>query len=140
MIVICGYMEHSLSRMFYDNLVDVRQDAEFLVEIINSEVNRRTIYAFTHFLEENACSVKEYAYVIITLCESVLVLEREEIEKNWGIEDKVSKLIIMLYDECVNSKNPRDKAIADKCLELWDIMFEKQIGQTRQLSRELMER
>lgn len=133
-------MEHSLSRMFYDNLVDVRQDAEFLVEIINSEVNRRTIYAFTHFLEENAYSVKEYAYVIITLCESVLVLEREEIEKNWGIEDKVSKLIIMLYDECVNSKNPRDKAIADKCLELWDIMFEKQIGQTRQLSRELMER
>ena len=78
--------------------------------------------------------------MIITLCKSVLNLETEEIAKNWGIENNISKLIIALYDECTNAKNQRDKTIAEKCLDLWDIMFEKQIGQTRRLSRELMER
>ena len=133
-------VEFPLSRMFFDNLVDARQDSEFLIEIMNGKVNRKLVHAFVDFLEGNACSVKDYADVIITLCKSVLNLETEEIAKNWGIENNISKLIIALYDECANAKNQRDKTIAEKCLDLWDIMFEKQIGQTRRLSRELMER
>ena len=49
-------------------------------------------------------------------------------------------MIIALYDETANSGLARDKQVAEKCLELWDIMFEKQIGQVRALSREMMER
>ncbi len=33
-----------------------------------------------------------------------------------------------------------DKQIADKCLDLWDIMFERQLGSVREVSRKLMER
>jgi hypothetical protein len=33
-----------------------------------------------------------------------------------------------------------DKQTAEKCLELWDIMFEKQLGSVREISRKLMER
>ena len=45
-----------------------------------------------------------------------------------------------LYDESANSGKDKDKLIAEKCLELWDIMFEKQIGTVREISRKLMER
>ena len=67
-------------------------------------------------------------------------MNQEEIAKHWGIEDDISKLIISLYDECANSEKVSDKQIAEKCLELWDVMFEKQIGRVRELSRMLMDR
>lgn len=129
-------VEFPLSRMFYDNLVDADRDSEFLIEIMKSNVNRRTVHAFVHYLEENAYSINDYASIIISLCENILSLDAKEISNRWGIEDNISKLIISLYDECVEA----EKDIAEKCLDLWDIMFEKQIGQVRRLSRELMER
>lgn len=64
----------------------------------------------------------------------------EDLRKLWGLEDEISKLIISLYDETSNSNIGKDKKIADKCLELWDIMFEKQLGSVREISRKLMER
>ena len=58
----------------------------------------------------------------------------------WGIEDEISKLIIGLYDETSNSTIPEIKDIANECLDIWDLMFEKQFGQIRSLSQKLMER
>ncbi|MFR5858470.1 MAG: hypothetical protein ACLUJC_04490 [Clostridia bacterium] len=133
-------IEYPLSKIFYDNLVDVQRDSDFLKNIMKGKVNRKLVFSFVHFLEENAYSVKDFADVIITLCESALHYSKEELTETWGVAENLSKLIITLYDECANSKSPTDKAIAQKCLEFWDTMFEKQIGQTRKLSQELMER
>lgn len=47
-------------------------------------------------------------------------------EKRWGSCSDISKLIIALYDETAHTGLARDKQVAEKCLELWDIMFEKQ--------------
>ena len=79
-------------------------------------------------------------HFIIKLCEKFLWMETEELRNQWGIEDEISKLIISLYDETANSEKRADKQIAEKCLELWDIMFEKQLGSVREISRKLMER
>lgn len=67
-------------------------------------------------------------------------METEELRNQWGIEDEISKLIISLYDETANSEKRADKQISEKYLELWDIMFEKQLGSVRETSRKLMER
>lgn len=133
-------VEFPLGSMFFDNLVDVERDSEFLKTIMESKVSKRMIYSFVHFLEENACSVKDYAEVIIALCENVLSTPLEELATQWGIERDISKLIIALYDETANSDIELDQDVAEKCLGLLDVMFEKQIGQVRDLSRELMER
>ena len=42
-------------------------------------------------------------------------------------------MIISLYDETVNSGKMADKQIAEKCLELWDIMFERQLFEEGEL-------
>ena len=133
-------VEFSLGSMFYDNLVDVERDSEFLKTIMKSKVSRRMVYSFVHYLEENAYSVIDYAEVIIALCESVLSAPKGELERQWGIESDISKLIIALYDETANSYKEVEQKIAEKCLGLWDVMFEKQIGQVRDLSRKLMDR
>lgn len=107
---------------------------------MKTKVSRRTVRAFFHYLEENAVSVVDYADIIIQLCENVLQMEREALRKQWGIEDEILKLIIFLYDETANSNKVADKQIAAKCLDLWDIMFERQLGSVREVSRKLMER
>ena len=98
------------------------------------------MWSFTRYLKENAFSVVDYADIIIKSCENILYLESEELRNQWGTEDEISKLIISLYDETANSEKRDDKQIAEKCLELWDIMFEKQLGSVREISRKLMER
>ncbi len=133
-------VEFSIGGIFNDERIDLRRDSQFLMEIMKSNVSRRMVFQFVHFLEENACSVRDYATVIVALCENVLSMPQEELSKQWGIDRDISKLIISLYDETTNTGNSEDKMIADRCLELWDVMFERQIGPVRELSRELMER
>lgn len=98
------------------------------------------VYSFVRYLEQNAYSVIDYAEIIIALCEGVLSKHKEELDRLWAIESDISKLIIALYDESANSDKETEQKIAEKCLGLWDVMFEKQIGQVRDLSRKLMDR
>ncbi len=66
----------------------------FLREFMKTKVSRRTVWAFVRYLEESAVSVVDYADIIIQLCENVLHMEIEDLRKQWGIEDEISKLII----------------------------------------------
>ena len=129
-----------LSLIFEYKYIDMERDTEFLKKLMQSKAGHRTTYAFTHFLEENAVSVVDYADIIIALCENVLQMEEDELREQWGIEDEISKLIMTLYDETANSERVTDKQIAARCLDLWDIMFEKQLGSVREISYKLMER
>ncbi len=133
-------VEFPLSKMFYDKYIDVKNDREFLREFMKTRVSRRTVSAFIHYMEENAVSIVDYGDIIIQLCENILQMEIETLREQWGIEDEISKLIISLYDETVNSSRMADEQIAGKCLDLWDIMFERQLGSVREVSRKLMER
>ena len=78
--------------------------------------------------------------LIIALCENVLRMEKDKLREQWGIENEISKLVMVLYDETVNSERKTDKKIAEKCLDLWDIMFEKQVVCVKEISYKLMER
>lgn len=133
-------VDFPLSKIFDDKYVDAKRDKQFLQEFMKTKVSRRIAWAFVYYLEENAVSIVDYADIIIQLCENVLQMEQEALRKQWGIEDEISKLIISLYDETANSNTVTCKQIAAKCLELWDIMFERQLGSVREISRKLMER
>lgn len=133
-------LEFPLIQIFSKEYIKLPQDRQFLQEIMGSKVSKRIVCSFVHYLEENANSVVDYADIIIKLCENILRMEMEELRGQWGIEDEVSKLIISLYDETANSEKAADKQIAEECLELWDIMFERQLGSVREVSRKLMER
>lgn len=133
-------VEFPLAKMFYDKYVDAERDKVFLQEFMKTKVSRRLVRAFVRYLEESAVFVVDYADIIIQLCENVLKMEIKELRKQWGIENELSKLIISLYDKTANSSRMTEKQIADKCLNLWDIMFERQLGSVREISRQLMER
>jgi len=133
-------LEFPLIRIFSKEYIKLEEDKKFLQEIVGSKASKKIVWSFIHYLEENALSIVDYADIIIKLCENILWMETQELRNQWGIEDEISKLIISLYDETANSEKRDDKQTAEKCLELWDIMFEKQLGSVREISRKLMER
>lgn len=71
---------------------------------------------------------------------AVINKDLTKIRGYWGIENNISKLIIGLYDETVASTDPQLKETASRCLDIWDLTYEKQIGSIRQLSQEILER
>ncbi len=133
-------LEMPISRLFYDNLIDLERDKDFLIEIMSSGLSHRTSYAFVHYLEEESKSVVDYKDIILSMSYHLIKDGCGRDEGIWGIEDEISKLVIGLYDETASSPLPEIKNIAKKCLDIWDLMFEKQIGPIRQLSQKLMER
>jgi len=98
------------------------------------------IHAFVRYLEEESKSVFDYKDIIFSMSYYLINGGSNNSKGMWGIESEVSKLIIGLYDETSASSLPEKKDIAEKCLDIWDLMFEKQIGSIRQLSQQLMER
>lgn len=133
-------LEMPISRLFYDNLIDLTRDKEFLIDIMSSGLSRRAVYSFVHYLEEESKSVVDYKDIIMSMSYHLLQNEYNKDEGIWEIEDEISKLVIGLYDETCGSYQPELKNIAKECLDLWDLMFEKQIGPVRKLSQEMMDR
>ncbi|WP_411683090.1 hypothetical protein [Clostridium thailandense] len=133
-------LEMPISRLFYDNLINLERDNEFLIEIMSSGLSRRTLHAFVDYLEEESKSVIDYKDIILSMSYHLIKDGCGRDEGIWGIEDEISKLVIGLYDETVGSPLSEIKNIAKECLDIWDLMFEKQIGPIRQLSQKLMER
>lgn len=125
-----------LSKIFNKRYIDSIHDKEFLKELMESKINRNLVQAFVNYLEENVISIIFYKDIILQLCENILQMKLEDFKKQWGLEDDISKLIISLYDKAINT----DKQIADKCMDLWDIMFERQWRSVREISKKLMEK
>lgn len=132
-------LEVPISNLFYKNLINLDRDKEFLIEIMDSDMSRRTVHSFVHYLEKESKSIIDYKDIIISM--SYKIIENWNPDNNiWGIDDEISKLIIGLYDEASASSFDEMKIIADECLNLWDLMFENQIGSIRRLSQEIMAR
>ncbi|MCU6713173.1 hypothetical protein M6D81_31195 [Paenibacillus sp. J5C_2022] len=133
-------LEMPVSRLFYDNRINLERDKDFLIEIMSSNLSRRTLHAFVHYLEEEAKSVVEYKDIILSMSRHLIQNDTKNYEGAWGIHDEISKLVIGLYDETSGDTRPELKHIAQECLDIWDLMFEKQIGPVRRLSHEMMKR
>ncbi len=127
---------NAISRIFYDDYVDISRDKDFLLQLVKTKAGKKIISAFISYLEKSDTSIIEFADIILILCKNILDNSIEELEDIWGVEDKLSKLIINLYDEALST----DESTTFQCMELWDIMFEKQIGSIRNFSKELMDR
>lgn len=132
--------ELAFSRLFYDNLIKLDRDYEFLIELMQSKVSKRLLYSFVKYLEEENRSLVEYSEVILSLS-TKLINNLNRTERNsWGIERELSKLIIGLYDETCKSEDSKLQRISNDSLNLWDRMFELRIGSIRELSSEIMAR
>ena len=133
-------IEQSICKLFYDNLINLNRDKEFLKDIMKSTTGRRSIHSFIHYIDENAVSILGFKEIIIEAIKSILENSKKEKENIYYYGDELSKLIVGLYDETVGKKQSDMKILSEQCLDIWDEMFEKQIGSIKKLSRDILDR
>lgn len=122
-------------RLFTDKLVDITQDRALIDNILKSKIKKSVLSHFYEYVVEQNM-LKQYADLIFDLCMSVL--EKPDEEKYiWGVDTALLKMVLGLYDETANSENPTDIDISLKCLDVWDIMYEKNVGMARSLTEQL---
>jgi len=127
-------------KLLYDNLINLERDKDFLIEILSSNLGHTIVHEFIDYLKEESKSVVDYKDIILSTSYDLVERGYGKNEGIWGIENEIAKLIIGLYDETSGSQIPEMKNIANECLDIWDLMYEKQIGQIRLLSQKLMDR
>lgn len=133
-------LEMPISRLFFDNLIELDRDKDFLIDIMSLNISRGTLHAFINYLEEESKSLIDFRDIIISMSRHLIDNIVNSEDREYGIDDSLSKLVIGLYDETSNSTQLQLKGISSSCLDLWDKMFEYQIGSSRRLSQEMMER
>ncbi len=133
-------IEDSICRLFYDNLINLERDKEFLKDIMKSATGRRSIHSFIQYIDENAVSILDFKEIIIESIKSILENSKQEKENVYYYGDELSKLIVGLYDETVGKKQNDMKVLSNQCLDIWDEMFKKQIGSIKKLSRDILDR
>lgn len=125
-----------ITRIFYEQEIELKRDKEFLIEIMKSNAGIESLYVFAKYLEENAKSILDFSDIILEAAKSAI-----DYKKNTYLYgDELSKLIVKLYDETEGKKEKKFKDLANKCLDIWDKMFEREIGTIKLLSKEISDR
>ena len=132
-------IEAPISKLFYSDYINLNRDKEFLLKVMDSSISRRATYSFVTYLEQESISIVDYSDIILKMSYQI-IMNRDSRDNYWGIDDEISKLVVGLYDETSESTVDEIRKIADKCLDIWDLMFENNIGSIRSLSKEIMER
>lgn len=133
-------LEFPISRIFYDNLIDIERDEEFLKDLVSFKSSKKIVSTFVHYLEKGNKPIIAYKDVIFAMSYNIIENNIDSIDYIYGINEDISKLIIGLYDEASQEKNEEMNAIANECLYIWDLMFEKRIGAARMLTSKMLDR
>jgi len=126
-----------ISGVFRKDILAVPENMPFLMEYIKSKAFYKGVGTFMWYLKEFKDALIPFAEVILATG-SELVSEQNQsgVDYNqWSgrVVYDLSPLLLRLYEQA-QSLRP---GIAFRCLDLWDILFEHQIGHTRSLTREI---
>ena len=133
-------LEFQIGRIFYDNLIDIERDEEFLKNLVSFKGSNYIVIDFVDYLEKSNKSIIAYKDVIFAMSYKIIENNVDSVDYIYGINEGISKLIIGLYDESSQEKNEEMNVIANECLCIWDLMFEKRIGAARILTSKMLDR
>ena len=133
-------LEFPICRIFYDNLIDIERDEEFLKNLVSFKSSKKIVSAFVCYLEKSDQPIIAYKDVIFAMSYNIIENNTDSEDYIYGLNEEISKLIIGLYDEASQEKGEEMNAIANECLCIWDLMFEKRIGAARILTSKMLDR
>lgn len=125
------------SRVFSEDKIDINVDKELASCILQSKINRRVIEEFSKYIDRHHYT-KEYSKWLLDMCKNA-VNEEWDLKTMWGVEDIIAKIVINLYYSNVEASSPEQRDVVNECLDIWDLMYEKDFGSARQLTRQLLE-
>lgn len=125
------------SRVFSENKIDINADKDFVSCVLQSKISRRMIKEYSRYLDRHHCT-KEHSRELLDMCKKAVSMDLDS-NTMWGLKELAAKLIISIYYNNVEDSSAQQKEIVKECLDIWDLMYEKDIGTARQLTRQLLE-
>lgn len=126
---------HFIGRIFYDNLIDIKEDKDFLIQLVTSPYTKNIVSPFLHYINENNINLIEFKQPIILLSKNTLEHDTDSYDSEYNINELI-KTVIKLYDEVSNKSNENDTK--ESCMDIWDLMFENGIGNIREISKNII--
>lgn len=125
-------------RLLSKEKLNLQEDEEFIVKLVTATFNRGIIRNFVNFINEYDISIKVFKEIIFAICQNFLRRSKQGVNdvgrELYGIAPGLSNLIASLYDE--TQGNVEDN---QRCLDIWDEMFENGIGTIRELTKTIMD-
>lgn len=128
-----GY--NSLSRLFDDEFINMTEDYEFLLEILKITDSLTIGHSFINYIKKSTENIIVFKDLIFKICDNVIGSKKEIKDMDEYYIEKLVNIVINLFDQVVN--NEKYKEVKIKCLDIWDKMFEKGIGNIRNISKEI---
>lgn len=125
------------ARLFRNEILDAKDDSDLIKKILYSKLNKNVLMYFSDFIRKQG-NLKDYSDLIIESGVSIFGENQKNPKQLWGQEVEISKLIIGLYDITSVSSLEKDKSIARKCLDIWDKMYECNVGVARMFTNQMM--
>ena len=119
---------------FNGKYVNLKDDLNFILKIFENKKNSHLIEGFIDFLKNNETCLLQYDNLIFEILINAINGYDKNNENYYYAYDDLSFITVKLYDETYDSKN---EFLITKCLDIWDLMFKKNIGSTRQLSKKI---
>ncbi|MFD1068276.1 hypothetical protein [Oceanobacillus locisalsi] len=127
------------SRLLSEDKLNVQEDEELILRLVTSKANKGIIRDFIMFISENDVQIVVFKNVIFGICRNLIHNFNHEVNnvgsELYGVTPELSKLIALLYDKTQN-----DFQVNQQCLDIWDEMFENQIGTIRELTEAIMDK
>lgn len=128
-------IEFNAYRMFNTKRIDVNKDSAFLLQICKKCKGKEILGAFNAFINKEAISLKDYKKYIFELAEGCIKnCSNNDYNLFWHLESLI-ELIVKLFDETYEDDSENETR--ERCLEIWDKMFEKHIGSIRRISKNI---
>ncbi|WP_121615792.1 hypothetical protein [Virgibacillus halodenitrificans] len=128
----------SYTQLLYEDKLNIKEDEEFILKIVTSKSNRRMIRRFVDYINEIDAPIKVFKEIIFGMCQNIIQNSQQEIEdigsELYGLAPELSKLVALLYD-----RTQDEFEVNQRCLDMWDAMFENRIGTIRELTRAIMD-
>ena len=124
--------EQSFGSLFHESYLDAQRDEAFILRLIESEHSGRLLRSWFDFLSNSRDSLLPFGGLILAECRKRIEDERD------GASYSVPEIILRLYDEASKNENAEMRNISTACLDLWDELYEKDIGSIRSLTRQMM--
>ena len=118
------------------DLVNDPEYAAFTKEYIRSQAFADDPDHFVWSLKDLAGSLSPVADVIFTVCKEFSTTLKEKTRDIGSryphMASEMSSILLRLYEQVQGERN---RQIADRCLDIWDLLFENRVGRTMELTK-----
>ena len=118
------------------SLIKDPENRTFLNAYIKSQVFADSPDLFIKYCNEFAEYLIPTSDTIFSVCEVISTSLREETRdfssRDFNLVSEISAVLLRLYEQ---AQGERNQPVADRCLDIWDIFFEKRVGRSLELTK-----